>query len=235
MSQLPGAARYVAIIIDGNGRWAQARGLSVSDGHRAGADTLRARLHDAIDLDIRQLTVFSLSTENWSRPQVEIQALVSLFHQRITDETAAMHAQGVSVRFIGRREGLAPLLVRQMQLTEELTRENRGITLFIAFNYGGRAEIIDAARRSSGNSEAEFQSCLYAPDLHDPELIIRTGGERRLSNFLLWQSADAELVVRNELWPDFGRDCLEQSLQEFHQRNRQRQQPGRDSDCAQLL
>ena len=224
MSRGPAAARYVAIIIDGNGRWAQARGASISDGHRAGADTLRARLSDAIELNIHELTVFSLSTENWKRPAAEIRALVSLFHQRIAEETPAMHAQGVRVRFIGRRQGLTRGLLEQMQLTEAVTSANQRITLFIAFNYGGRAEILDAARRFTGTTEQAFRNCLYAPEMHDPELIIRTGRERRLSNFMLWQSAEAQLVVRDELWPDFGRASFEQALREFDQRNQRRRE-----------
>jgi undecaprenyl diphosphate synthase len=213
-------ARYVAIITDGNGRWARARGLPVNDGHSAGADTVKARLRDAVDLGIRELTVYSFSTENWSRPADEVQGLMDMFSRRIADETPELHAEGVRMRFIGRREGVGEQLREQMRWAEALTGENQRITLFVAFNYGGRAEILDAARRFAGTTEDEFRACLYAPEMHDPDLIIRTSGERRLSNYLLWQSAYSELVFREELWPDFTREALEQSLAEYAERRR---------------
>jgi undecaprenyl diphosphate synthase len=216
----PVSARYVAIITDGNGRWARARGLPVNDGHSAGADTVKARLRDAADLGIEELTVYSFSTENWSRPPEEVQGLMEMFHQRIVGETPELHDEGVRMRFIGRREGVGERLTERMQWAEELTRANTRITMFVAFNYGGRAEILDAARRFSGSTEEEFRACLYAPEMHDPDLIIRTSGERRLSNYLLWQSAYSELVFREELWPDFTREALEQSLAEYAERRR---------------
>jgi len=218
----PGAAtaRYVAIITDGNGRWARARGLPVNEGHSAGADTVKARLRDAVELGIRELTVYSFSTENWSRPAQEVQGLMEMFSQRIAGETPELHEQGVRMRFIGRRDGIGERLVEQMRWAEELTDANSRITLFIAFNYGGRAEILDAARRYDGGGEDAFRACLYAPEMHDPDLIIRTSGERRLSNYLLWQSAYSELVFREELWPDFTREALEQSLAEYAERRR---------------
>jgi undecaprenyl diphosphate synthase len=214
------AARYVAIITDGNGRWARAHGVSVNEGHSAGADTVKARLRDAAELGIEELTVYSFSTENWSRPAEEVQGLMEMFSRRIAGETPELHREGVRMRFIGRRDGIAEALREQMRGAEELTAENRRITLFVAFNYGGRAEILDAARRFSGDTEEEFRACLYAPEMHDPDLIIRTSGERRLSNYLLWQSAYSELVFREELWPDFTREALEQSLAEFAERRR---------------
>jgi undecaprenyl diphosphate synthase len=214
------AARYVAIITDGNGRWARAHGVSVNEGHSAGADTVKARLRDAAELGIEELTVYSFSTENWSRPAEEVQGLMEMFSRRIAGETPELHREGVRMRFIGRRDGVAEGLREQMRWAEELTAENRRITLFVAFNYGGRAEILDAARRFSGDSEEEFRAGLYAPEMHDPDLIIRTSGERRLSNYLLWQSAYSELVFRDELWPDFTREALEQSLAEFAERRR---------------
>jgi undecaprenyl diphosphate synthase len=214
------AARYVAIITDGNGRWARARGLPVNDGHSAGADTVKARLRDAAELGIEELTVYSFSTENWSRPAAEVQGLMHMFSQRIAGETPELHEEGVRMRFIGRREGIGEQLIEQMSWAEELTGANSRITLFVAFNYGGRAEILDAARRFSGSTEEEFRACLYAPEMHDPDLIIRTSGERRLSNYLLWQSAYSELVFRDELWPDFSREALEQSLAEYAERRR---------------
>jgi undecaprenyl diphosphate synthase len=213
-------ARYVAIITDGNGRWAQSRGLPVNDGHEAGADTLRARLRDAVELGIHELTVYSFSTENWSRPADEVQGLISMLARRIAKETPMLNQYGVRMRFIGRCHAGTPDLVEQIRSSEQLTATNRRITLFIAFNYGGRAEILDAARRFHGRTEEEFRACLYAPDMHDPDLIIRTSGERRLSNYLLWQSAHSELVFRDELWPDFTREAFQQSLAEFGTRRR---------------
>ncbi len=218
--QPPRAARHVAIITDGNGRWARARGLPLSAGHNAGADTLKARLRDAAELGIQQLTVYSFSTENWSRPAEEVQGLISLLAQRIASETPELHRQGVRMRFIGRCDGVAQGLLERMRWAEQLTAENQLLTLFIAFNYGARAEILDAAKRFRGDTEEEFRACLYAPEMHDPEVIIRTGGEQRLSNYLLWQAAYAELIFRDELWPDFTREALEQSLAEFNTRQR---------------
>jgi undecaprenyl diphosphate synthase len=214
------AAKYVAIITDGNGRWARAHGVPVNEGHDAGADTVKARLRDAAELGVKELTVYSFSTENWSRPAEEVQGLLDMLSRRIAAETPELHAEGVRMRFIGRRTGIAPELLERMSWAEQLTDGNRRITLYVAFNYGGRAEILDAARRFNGGGEEEFRLCLYAPEMHDPDLIIRTSGERRLSNYLLWQSAYAELVFRDELWPDFTREALEQSLGEFSERRR---------------
>jgi len=214
------AARYVAIITDGNGRWAKARDLPVADGHQAGADTVKARLRDAVELGVLELTVYSFSTENWSRPEEEVMALMAMFAERIVEETPELHEQGVRMRFIGRREGVDPALLEQMAWAEELTDANERITLFVAFNYGGRAEIIDAARRFEGGDEDDFKALLYAPEMHDPDLIIRTSGERRLSNYLMWQSAYSELVFRDELWPNFDRAAFEACLAEFSARRR---------------
>jgi undecaprenyl diphosphate synthase len=214
------SARYVAIITDGNGRWAQARGLPVGEGHRAGADNLKARLRDAGELGVEELTVYSFSTENWSRPEEEVLGLMALFAERIVEETPELHDNGVRMRFIGRREGVEPALVEQMEWAESLTDGNDRITLFVAFNYGGRAEIVDAARRFGGGDEDDFHKLLYAPEMHDPDLLIRTSGERRLSNYLLWQAAYSELVFRDELWPDFDRAAFEASLAEYSARKR---------------
>jgi undecaprenyl diphosphate synthase len=214
-------ARYVAIITDGNGRWAAQRGLPVVAGHEAGADTVKARLRDAVDLGVEELTVYSFSTENWSRSPAEVAALMDMFARRVERETPELHDEGVRMRFIGRRnEPVPPQLVERMEWAEGLTRDNDRITLFVAFNYGGRAEIIDAARTFTGSSEADFRAHLYAPDMHDPDLIIRTSGEQRISNYLLWQGAYAELVFRDEFWPDFSRQAFEQSLEEFAARRR---------------
>ncbi len=214
------SARYVAIITDGNGRWAQKRGLPVVEGHRAGADAVKARLRDAAELGVEELTVFSFSTENWSRPAEEVEGLMRMFGERIDAETPELRSEGVRMRFIGRREGIAPELVERMHWAEAETAANDRIVLFVAFNYGGRAEIVDAARTFKGGSEEEFRATLYAPDMHDPDLLIRTSGERRLSNYLLWQCAYSELVFRDELWPDFTREVFEGSLREFEARQR---------------
>jgi undecaprenyl diphosphate synthase len=213
-------ARYVAIITDGNGRWAQARGLPVLAGHEAGADVVKARLRDAAELGIEELTVYSFSTENWSRPRAEVDGLMAMFAERIDRETPELDEQGVRMRFVGRREGIAPELVRRMDWAEDKTAGNRRITLFVAFNYGGRAEILDAARSFTGESEEDFRRHLYAPDMHDPDLLIRTSGEMRLSNYLLWQCAYSEFVFRDELWPDFSREAFEASLAEYTARRR---------------
>jgi undecaprenyl diphosphate synthase len=215
-----GAARYVAIITDGNGRWAQRRGLPVLEGHRAGADVVKARLRDAVEFGVEELTVYSFSTENWSRPAEEVSGLMQMFAHRIATETPELNEEGVRMRFIGRRERVAPTLVERMDWAEAETAENRRITLYVAFNYGGRAEIVDAAARYEGGGEDAFRKLLYAPEMHDPDLIIRTSGEQRMSNYLLWQSAYSELVFRDELWPDFTREAFRQTLDEYEGRQR---------------
>jgi undecaprenyl diphosphate synthase len=214
------APRYVAIITDGNGRWAHQRGLPVVEGHRAGADTLKARLRDAAELGIEELTVYSFSTENWTRPEEEVRGLMGMMGERIGSETPELKSEGVRMRYIGRREDLDSALVERMEWSEAETAENDRITLYVAFNYGGRAEILDAARSFQGDSEEEFRRHLYAPEMHDPDLLIRTSGEQRLSNYLLWQCAYSELVFRDELWPDFDRAALEASLSEYETRQR---------------
>jgi undecaprenyl diphosphate synthase len=213
-------ARHVAIITDGNGRWAQQRGLPIIEGHRAGADVVKERLRDAVDLGIEELTVFSFSTENWSRPREEVEGLMEMFGERIRSETPELDSEGVRMRFIGRRQGVPQEVAERMDWAEEKTAGNERIVLYVAFNYGGRAEIVDAARSFEGESEEDFRNHLYAPEMHDPDLLIRTSGESRISNYLLWQCAYSELVFRDELWPDFGRDSLEQSLEEFSSRRR---------------
>jgi undecaprenyl diphosphate synthase len=214
------SARYVAIITDGNGRWAQQRGLPVLEGHRVGADTVKARLRDAVELGVEELTVFSFSTENWSRPKEEVEGLMRMFGERIDAETPELREEGVRMRFVGRREGVAAELVERMGWAEAETAANDRIVLFVAFNYGGRAEIVDAARGFEGGDEEDFGRRLYAPEMHDPDLLIRTSGERRLSNYLLWQCAYSELIFRDELWPDFDRAAFEESLREFEARQR---------------
>jgi undecaprenyl diphosphate synthase len=212
--------RYVAIITDGNGRWAEQRGVPTIEGHEAGADVVKARLRDAAEFGITELTVFSFSTENWQRPRDEVDGLMAMFAERIDRETPELDDEGVRMRFVGRRDGLDPALIERMDWAERTTEANERITLFVAFNYGGRAEILDAARSFDGTSEDEFRRSLYAPEMHDPDLLIRTSGEQRISNFLLWQCAYSEIVFRDELWPDFDRKAFEASLEEFASRRR---------------
>ena len=212
--------RYVAIITDGNGRWAQGRGRAVIEGHSAGADVVKERLRDSARLGVRELTVYSFSTENWTRPREEVEGLMAMFGERIDRETPELDAEGVRMRFIGRREGISDELQRRMDWAEEVTHDNDRITLFVAFNYGGRAEIVDAARTFTGETEDDFRKHLYAPDMHDPDLLIRTSGEQRISNYLLWQCAYSEFVFRDELWPDFTREAYEESLAEYARRRR---------------
>jgi undecaprenyl diphosphate synthase len=212
--------KYVAIITDGNGRWAQARDLPVADGHAAGADVVKARLRDAVEFGVRELTVYSFSTENWSRSAEEVTALMRMFSQRILGETPELRDEGVRMRFIGRRDRVASALLEQMDWAEAQTAHNDRITLFVAFNYGGRAEIMDAAVRFSGGDEDDFRKLLYAPDMHDPDVVIRTSGEQRMSNYLLWQSAYSELIFRDELWPDFTREAFRAALDEYGARVR---------------
>jgi undecaprenyl diphosphate synthase len=217
-------ARHVAIITDGNGRWAARRRLPVLEGHRAGAENLRARIRDAAELGVEELVVFAFSTENWARSEEEVQGLMALIALYIERETPSLHENGVRMRFIGRREEPVPAaVIERMEWAEEMTRGNDLITLVIPLNYGGRAEIVDAARSFTGTTEEEFRAHLYAPDLHDPEIVIRTGGERRLSNYLLWQAAGAELVFRKEMWPDFDRNAFETVLVDHFARRRARE------------
>jgi undecaprenyl diphosphate synthase len=213
-------ARYVAIITDGNGRWAKGRGVPVVRGHEAGADTVKARLRDAAEFGIKELTVYSFSTENWSRPKVEVNALMRMFSRRIAAETPELKAEGVRMKFIGRREGVSKRLIEQMEWAQDETAANDVITLYVAFNYGGRAEVLDAAARYTGGGEDAFRDLLYAPEMHDPDLIIRTSGEQRMSNYLLWQGAYSELVFADELWPDFSREAFRATLDEYERRSR---------------
>lgn len=216
----PARARYVAIITDGNGRWAQARDLPVADGHQAGADTVKARLRDAVEFGIEELTIYSFSTENWSRSAEEVTALMRMFSQRLIAETPELKAEGVRMRFVGRRDRVAKALLAQMDEAECETADNTRLTLFIAFDYGGRDEILAAAERYDGGGEDAFRSLLYAPEMHDPDLVIRTSGEQRLSNFLLWQSAYSELIFADELWPDFSREAFARCLDAYADRDR---------------
>jgi undecaprenyl diphosphate synthase len=216
----PDGARYVAIITDGNGRWAEQRDLPTIEGHQAGADAVKARLKDAVEFGIEELTVFSFSTENWTRPKAEVDGLMAMFGERIDRETPELDDEGVKMRFIGRRDEVPPELIERMNWAEEKTAQNDRITLFVAFNYGGRAEILDAAERYGGGGEEAFREGLYAPEMHDPDLLIRTSGEERISNYLLWQCAYSEFVFRDELWPDFTKEAFKSSLEEYESRQR---------------
>lgn len=212
-----GRPKYVALIADGNGRWAQKRGLSVGEGHRAGAENVRARLRDAAEFGIRELTIFAFSTENWARPAEEVKGLMELLAEYIDFVTPELYEEGVRLRFIGGRRSppLPTSLVEKMGWAEGLTATNDLITFYVPINYGGRDEILRAARRFTGSTEEEFRTLLYASEMHDPELVIRPGGERRLSNFLTWQVADAWLVFSEEMWPEFSRELFEGAIKSY--------------------
>ena len=223
--------RHVAIIMDGNGRWASARGLPRGEGHRRGVEALRRTVRAAGDLGIGILTIFSFSAENWSRPPSEIRELMGLLRRFIRNDLADLHRNGVKVRVIGEREDLAPDIRSLLEEAEALTRDNDKLTLVVAFNYGARQEIARAARRLAAEVAAghiavaevtadKLGTYLDAPDLPDPDLIIRTSGEQRLSNFLLWQAAYSELVFVPVYWPEFDRPALEQAIVEFRGRER---------------
>jgi undecaprenyl diphosphate synthase len=213
-------ARSLAIIMDGNARWAARRGVPVLEGHREGAQALKRTVKDAVRVGLDELTAFAFSTENWSRPSDEVNGLMAMFAELIDSETPELDEEGVRMRFIGRREGLSADLMERMIWAEEKTAHNERLRLFVGFNYGGRAEILDAAARFEGGGEEEFRSLLYAPEMSPPDLVIRTSGEHRLSNFLLWQTAYSELVFDDVLWPDFGLDHLQDALREFDARQR---------------
>ncbi len=214
------SARRVAIIMDGNGRWAAERSLPTLAGHKRGVDTLKQTVKDAVKLGIEELTVYAFSTENWTRPDDEVSGLMALFAERIESETPELNDEGVRIRYVGRREGIGQDLIRRMEWSERETAANTRLRLFVAFNYGGRAEILDAAARYEGGGEEEFAKHLYAPDMNEPDLLIRTSGEHRLSNFLLWQTAYSELVFTDTLWPDFDEAELAAALAEFDARER---------------
>ncbi|MGI9438840.1 MAG: isoprenyl transferase [Parvibaculales bacterium] len=222
---------HIAIIMDGNGRWAQTRGQERREGHRAGVEALRRIVKDSGDLGVHHLTVFSFSTENWGRPRNEVNFLMSLLERYIESDLADLHAEGVRVRVIGRRDGLSDKICRLIDRAERLTAENNRLYLQIAFNYGGREELADAASRlarraANGTLDAEsINSDVLAAELltagmPNPDLVIRTSGESRLSNFMLWQSAYAELYFTDVLWPDFTRDDLVAAIDHYTSRER---------------
>ena len=206
--------------MDGNARWAQARGLPVLAGHRQGAKTLKQIVKDSVKLGIGELTVYAFSTENWQRPRDEVEGLMEMFAELIDSETPELNEEGVRMRFIGRRDEVSQRLQERMNWAEGETAGNTRMQLFVAFNYGGRAEILDAAARFGGGTEEDFRKFLYAPEMSDPDLLIRTSGEIRTSNFLLWQCAYSELVFTETLWPDFSEDDLRAALDEYEARGR---------------
>ena len=224
MTELPELAHAVAIIMDGNGRWATARGVSVADGHRAGSRALRPIVETAIDLGIESLAVYAFSTENWSRSPDEVGALMEIFGETIDRELHDLAREGVHTSFLGRRDRAPAWLQEKMAELERATEHERRLLLWIAFDYGGRAEIVEAARRAAVSGaeldEESFAEFLYAPKMPDPDLVIRTSGEQRVSNFLLWQSAYAEYVFTETLWPDFGPDELRAAIEEYASRRR---------------
>ncbi len=227
----PPAPLHVAIIMDGNGRWAARRRLPRSVGHRRGIDAVKRTIEAATALGIRHLTLFGFSTENWRRPPEEVATLMRLLLIFLRSEVSELHARGVRLRFIGERRRLSPEIVALIEESEILTRDNAGLQLTIALSYGARQELAEAARRLAAEVAAGRLSPeaideelvarhLFAPDLPDPDLVIRTSGEKRMSNFLLWQVAYAELVFVDVLWPDFAREHLEAALSEFQRRER---------------
>jgi undecaprenyl diphosphate synthase len=220
---LPDVAHAVAIIMDGNARWARRRGLPIAAGHRAGTKALRRTVEAAIDLGVESLAVYAFSTENWTRPPEEVELLMDIFTETIERELPDLVRQGVRTRFIGRRDRAPQALRERMAALEAETEGNRTLNLWIAFDYGGRAEIVDAANRAvrAGREvdEETFASYL-TPEMPDPDLLIRTSGELRISNFLLWQLAYAELVFVDTLWPDFGEDQLRAAVDDYASRRR---------------
>jgi undecaprenyl diphosphate synthase len=225
--QLPDVARSIAIIMDGNGRWASRRRLPVAAGHRAGTRALRRTVEGAIDLGVESLCVYAFSTENWSRPSDEVDALMEIFVETIERELPDLAREGVRTRFIGRRDRATPELLAKIERLEEETATNERLQLWIAFDYGGRAEIVEAARRLVEEGidprdidENAIASRLYAPEMPEPDLLIRTSGELRISNFLLWQLAYTELVFVDTLWPDFGERQLREALAQYASRRR---------------
>jgi undecaprenyl diphosphate synthase len=221
---LPEVARAVAIIMDGNGRWAAARGLTVADGHRAGSRALRPVVETAIDAGVSSLAVYAFSTENWARSGDEVSALMEIFGETIDRELLDLAEQGVHTQFVGRRDRAPDWLQAKMQQLEDATAGETRLSLWIAFDYGGRAELVEAARRlaESGDDvdEETFARHLYAPGMPDPDLVIRTSGELRVSNFLLWQSAYSEFVFTDTLWPDFGPDEFRAAIEDYASRRR---------------
>jgi undecaprenyl diphosphate synthase len=216
--------RAVAIVMDGNGRWAAARGVAVAEGHRAGSRALRPIVETAIDVGVESLAVYAFSTENWSRPGDEVEALMEIFGETIDRELVDLAREGVRTRFVGRRDRAPEWLRSKLEELERATGGERRLNLWIAFDYGGRAELVEAARRIAASGEEidedSFSRFLYAPEMPDPDLVIRTSGELRVSNFLLWQSAYAEFAFVETLWPDFGPDQFRAAIEDYASRRR---------------
>ncbi len=223
--------KHIAIIMDGNGRWAQSRGLPRVAGHKEGVEAVRRTVDACKKLDVEHLTIFSFSTENWRRPQTEIDALFGLLKLFVKKDLARLHKEGVRIRIIGSREGLPSDVLKLVDECEEKTKNNSEFNVNIAFNYGARAEIVEATRaiaedvakgclKADSITEATLQSRMWTQDLPDVDLLIRTSGELRISNFLLWGIAYSELLFLDVLWPDFGRADLEQAIDDFKNRNR---------------
>ncbi len=215
---------HIAIIMDGNGRWAKRRGLPRTMGHRAGAKALKKILTHAGELGIKYMTVYAFSTENWKRPQKEVDTLMKLFKEYLKNEKNAMMKNGVRLMVSGKKEGVSKELLDEIEKTENLTKDNQSITLNIAFNYGGRSEILDAVNKIIKEgigevTEDTFSKYLYN-DIPDPELLIRTSGELRISNFLLWQIAYSELYITDLAWPDFDEQALEGAIETYMKRER---------------
>jgi undecaprenyl diphosphate synthase len=219
--------RHVAIIMDGNGRWAKKRGLPRLVGHNAGGENIRPVVKIFADCGVKYLTLYMFSTENWNRPRIEVAGLLSLLARRIDQESRAFHQENIRLLHLGRLDRLSRKLREKVQAAIELTKSNTGLTLCLAFDYGGRDEIVRAVRRIASIGvpgddidESLFARYLGSPDIPDPDLVIRTGGETRLSNFLLWQAAYSELYFTTVLWPDFGRKDIEEALSEYKRRQR---------------
>ena len=218
---------HVAIIMDGNGRWAALRGLERSEGHRSGVENIRPVLRSLSERGVKYVTLFAFSTENWRRPEEEVGALMELLSEALRDETMPLHREGVRIRHLGRLDTLSPVLQRAIQESIDLTKDNNRMTLSVAFNYGGRAEIVDAVRSIMADgiapetiTEDVFGQYLYARDIPDPDLVVRTGGEMRLSNFLVWQSAYSEYYSTPSLWPDFDDEEAAKALEAYSLRER---------------
>jgi undecaprenyl diphosphate synthase len=227
MTQTNYPPQHVAIIMDGNGRWARKRGLPRLVGHNAGGDNIRPVVKIFADYGVKYLTLYMFSTENWNRPRIEVAGLLSLLAKKIDQETQAFHQENIRMVHLGRLDRMSRKLREKVQAAVELTKNNTGLTLCLAFDYGGRDEIVQAARRiasagipNENIDESVFARYLYSADIPDPDLVIRTGGESRLSNFLIWQAAYSELYFTPVLWPDFGLKDVEEALSEYKRRQR---------------
>ncbi|WP_129633273.1 isoprenyl transferase [Candidatus Oscillochloris fontis] len=224
---VPRIPAHIAIIMDGNGRWAQQRGQPRMAGHRAGTENIRSIVSECDQIGVRYLTIYAFSTENWNRPSLEVQGLMQILGDFIDRETKNLHAQQVRLRHLGRLSGLSPRLRRKVQYALDLTQHNTGLTLAVAFNYGGRADIVDATRelitagvRPEEIDEQMISDHLYTRGMPDPDIVIRTSGERRISNFMIWQAAYSEYWFTPVLWPDFRSEHIHQAIRDYGRRER---------------